>query len=57
MTSGTMLDRMKLSPVYAFHIAFKIATKKKGILSMELAEEYELRQEPYGSSSGSYSKP
>jgi len=39
-----MLDRMKLAPVYAFHIAFKIATKKKGMSSMELAEEYELRQ-------------
>lgn len=44
VTSGTMLDRMKLAPVYAFHIAFKIATKKKGMSSMELAEEYELRQ-------------
>ncbi len=39
-----MLDRMKLAPLYAFHIAFKIATKKKGMSSLELAEEYVLRQ-------------
>lgn len=39
-----MLDRMKLAPLFAFHIAFKIATKKKGMSSLELAEEYELRQ-------------
>lgn len=39
-----MFDRMKLAPMYAFHIAFKIATKKKGMSSLELAEEYELRQ-------------
>lgn len=35
---------MKLAPLFAFHIAFKIATKKKGMSSLELAEEYELRQ-------------
>ncbi len=35
---------MKLAPLYAFHIAFKIATKKKGMSSLELAEEYVLRQ-------------
>ena len=39
-----MLDRMKLAPLFAFHIAFKIATKKKGMSSLELTEEYELRQ-------------
>ena len=44
VTAGTMLDRMKLAPLFAFHIAFKIATKKKGMSSLELAEEYELRQ-------------
>lgn len=44
VTSGTMFDRMELAPVYAFHIAFKITTKKKGMSSMELAEEYELSQ-------------
>ena len=44
VTSGTMFDRMKLSPRYAFHIAFKISTKKKGMSSLELAEEFGLRQ-------------
>ena len=44
VTAGTMLDRMKIAPLFAFHIAFKIATKKKGMSSLELAEEYELRQ-------------
>ena len=44
VTAGSMLDRMKLAPLFAFHIAFKIATKKKGMSSLELAEEYELRQ-------------
>lgn len=43
-TSGTMFDKCKFSILLAFHIAFKISTKKKGMSSEELSEEYELRQ-------------
>jgi hypothetical protein len=43
-TSGTMFDKCKFSLLLAFHIAFKISTKKKGMSSTELSEEFELRQ-------------
>ena len=43
-TAGTMFDKLKFSLLIAFHIVFKISTKKKGMSSMELAEEFELRQ-------------
>lgn len=43
-TAGTMFDRCKFSLLLAFNIAFKIATKKKGMSSMELSNEFELRQ-------------
>ena len=43
-TSGTMFDKIKFPLLLAFHIAFKISTKKKGMSSLELSEEYELRQ-------------
>jgi hypothetical protein len=43
-TSGTMFDKVKFSILKAFHIAFKIATKKKGMSSLELSYEFELRQ-------------
>ncbi len=43
-TTGTMFDKLKFSLLIAFHIAFKISTKKKGMSSLELSEEYELRQ-------------
>ena len=39
-----MFDKVKFSLLIAFHIAFKISTKKKGMSSMELSEEYEIRQ-------------
>ena len=39
-----MFDKCKFSILLAFHIAFKISTKKKGMSSEELSEEYELRQ-------------
>ena len=35
-TSGTMFDKVKFSILKAFHIAFKISTKKKGMSSLEL---------------------
>jgi transposase-like protein len=43
-TAGTMFDRLKFSLLTAFHIVFKICTKKKGMSSLELSEEFELRQ-------------
>jgi hypothetical protein len=43
-TSGTMFDKLKFSLLIAFHIVFKISTKKKGMSSLELSEEFELRQ-------------
>lgn len=43
-TSGTMFDKVKFSHLIAFHIIFKISTKKKGMSSLELANEFELRQ-------------
>ena len=44
VTSGSMFDKIKFPLVYAFHIAFKISTKKKWMSSLELAEEYCMRQ-------------
>lgn len=43
-TAGTMFDKCKFSLLLAFHIAFKIGTKKKGMSSLELSKEFELRQ-------------
>lgn len=43
-TAGTMFDKCKFPLHLAFHIAFKISTKKKGMSSLELSQEYELRQ-------------
>ena len=43
-TAGTMFDKCKFPLQLAFHIAFKISTKKKGMSSMELSNEFELRQ-------------
>jgi len=43
-TAGTMFDKCKFSLLKAFHIAFKISTKKKGMSSEELSDEFELRQ-------------
>ncbi|GHV70590.1 hypothetical protein FACS189420_2310 [Bacteroidia bacterium] len=43
-TAGTIFDKLKFSLLIAFHIVFKISTKKKGMSSLELSEEFELRQ-------------
>ncbi len=43
-TAGTMFDKCKFPLLLAFHIAFKISTKKKGMSSLELSNEFELRQ-------------
>lgn len=43
-TAGTMFDKCKFSLLVAFHIVFKISTKKKGMSSLELSHEFELRQ-------------
>lgn len=39
-----MFDKCKFPLLIAFHIAFKISTKKKGMSSLELSKEFELRQ-------------
>jgi len=43
-TAGTMLDKCKFPLHIAFHIAFKISTKKKGMSTLELSREFGLRQ-------------
>jgi transposase-like protein len=43
-TAGTMFDKCKFSIHIAFHIAFKISTKKKEMSSFELSREFDLRQ-------------
>ena len=43
-TTGTGFDKLEFPLLLAFHIAFKISTNKKGMSSLELSEEYELRQ-------------
>jgi hypothetical protein len=43
-TAGTMFDKCKFSLLIAFHIVFKISSKKKGMSSLELSHEFELRQ-------------
>lgn len=43
-TAGTMFDKCKFPLLIAFHIVFKISTKKKGMSSLELSHEFELRQ-------------
>lgn len=43
-TVGTMFEKTKFPILIAFHIAFKISTKKKGMSTLELSHEFELRQ-------------
>jgi hypothetical protein len=43
-TSGTMFDKCKIPIHVAFHIAFRLCTKKKGMSSLELSSEFEQRQ-------------
>ena len=43
-TANTMFNKLKFSILIAFHIVFKISTKKKGMFSLELSSEFELRQ-------------
>ena len=43
-TAHTMFDKCKFPILTAFHIAFKICTKKKGMSTLELHREFGLRQ-------------
>lgn len=43
-TAGTMFDKCKFSLHLAFHIVFKLSTKKKGMSSVELSREFDLRR-------------
>lgn len=42
-TSGTMFDKCKFPLHLAFHIVFRLSTKKKGMSSLELSKEFEQR--------------
>ena len=39
-----MFEKLKFSILIAFHIVFKISMKKKGMSTLELSNEFELRQ-------------
>ena len=39
-----MFDKSKIPLYIAFHIAFRVCTKKKGMSSLELSHEFEQRQ-------------
>ena len=43
-TSRTMFDKCKFSLHLAFHLLFKISTKKKGMSFLKLSHEFDLRQ-------------
>ena len=43
-TAHTMFDKCKFPLLTAFHIVFKISTKKKGMSTLELHREFGLRQ-------------
>jgi hypothetical protein len=43
-TSGTMFHKLKFSILKAFHMAFRISARKKGMSSCELSREVEIRQ-------------
>lgn len=43
-TVGTGFDKCKFSILIAFHIIFKLSTKKKGMSTIELSNEFGLRQ-------------
>lgn len=39
-----MFEKLKFLILIAFYIIFKISTKKKGMFSLELSNEFEIRQ-------------
>lgn len=43
-TSGTMFHKLKFPILKAFHIAFRVSVRKKGMSSCELSKELDLRQ-------------
>lgn len=43
-TAGTAFDKLKFSIHIAFHILFKVSSRKKGISTLELSKEFGLRQ-------------
>ena len=55
-TVGTMFEKLKFSILIAFHIVFKISTKKKGMSFLELSNEFILRQMTCWSFKKNYSK-
>lgn len=55
-TAGTMFDKVKFSLLKAFHIAFKISTKKKGMSSLELSNNLNYAKKHVGNLNGKYNK-
>lgn len=43
-TAGTMFDKVKFPLLIAFHILFKLSSRKKGMSTLELSREFGLRQ-------------
>lgn len=43
-TVETLFEKLKFPVLIAFHLVFKISTKKKGMSTLELSKEFELRQ-------------
>lgn len=44
VTAGTLFENVKFPILKAFHLVFRISTKKKGMSTIELAHEYGLEQ-------------
>jgi len=56
-TSATMFDKCKFSLHLAFHLAFKISTKKRACLHWSFPTNLICAKRPAGNSNGKYSKP
>lgn len=55
-TAGTMFDKVKFSILLAFHLGFKIATKKKGMSSLVRLRRMNCDKKLVGSLNGRYNK-
>jgi hypothetical protein len=55
-TAGTMFDKVKFSLLVAFHIVFKIASKKKGMSTLELSRNLIYVKKHVGVLSGKFKK-
>jgi len=55
-TAGTLFDKCKFPLQLAFHIAFKISTKKKGMSSSNYLESLNFVRRLVGNSNGKFNK-